>query len=137
MTFNSGRFTYQLRNFCGVLRNRDINELYVAISKELKQLESAEDVATKTASLRTIQAAMDQYTQQQVRNDLKNLRDFFDRDDIDTINLLELDNYICGSIEIPLQHNTPLKLLFDSVSTVMLAGEVLLEKGLTSPEDID
>ena len=115
----------------------DINELYVAISKELKQLESAEDVATKTASLRTIQAAMDQYTQQQVRNDLKNLRDFFDRDDIDTINLLELDNYICGSIEIPLQHNTPLKLLFDSVSTVMLAGEVLLEKGLTSPEDID
>ena len=115
----------------------DIHELYVVISKELKQLESAEDEATQTASLRTIQAAMDQYKAQQVRNDLKSLRDFFAKDDIGTTNLPELDDLTCEGIEIPLQHNTPLKLFFDSVSTVMLAGEVLLEEGLSSSKDTD
>lgn len=114
-----------------------IHDLYMTISKELKQLDSAEGEASQTASLRKIQAAMDQYKAQQTRIDFENLRGFFDGDGLVTENLPELDDPTLEDIEIPLRHNTPLKLFFDNTSIVMLAGVVLLEEGLSSPKDTD
>ena len=113
----------------------DIQELYVIISKELKQLDLAKDEAAQTGCLRVIQVAMDKAAQ--TENDLKNLRDFFESEGIVATSLPELDDHTSEAIEIPLRQATPIKLFFDNTSIVMLAGEVLLEGGLSSPEDAD
>jgi len=115
----------------------DTQELYVTISKELKQLDSSKGEAEQTVCLRAIQVAMDQYKANQTLNDLKSLREFFERDGIFTASLPELDDLTSEGIEITLRQGAPLKLFFDNTSTVMLAGEVLLEEGLSSPKNAD
>lgn len=115
----------------------DIRELYVTITKELERLDCAGDEDAQTACLRTLQSAMDQYKAHQTRNDLKSLQSFFDRDGRDAINLPELGYLTSEGIEISLRQDTSLKLFFDNTSTVILGGEVLLEEGLSRPEDIN
>ncbi len=128
---------YQFRSACRILRAMDIQELYVTISREIMQLDKADDKAAQTSCLRAIQVAMDQYKAKQTKNDFRSLREFFERDGVHTASLPELEDLTSEGIEITARQETPLRLFFDNTSTVMLAGEVLLEEGLSSPEDAD
>ncbi|MEM6623857.1 MAG: hypothetical protein AAF674_16635 [Pseudomonadota bacterium] len=115
----------------------DINELCLTVSVELRRLEGAESENEQVAALRNIQIAMDEFKAHQTHNELKSLREFLERDGVSITDLSEDGDQNSAGIEIALRQPAPMRLFFDNVSTVMLAGSVLLEDGLSPSEDTD